>query len=180
MQCQTDRAAANQHVSKNEAAGPRLGIGNSYLLMRCKRWPSGPREGEPVSLESFAQALVGHGLLIASIPMLREATPMQNTRGSLEGIYLNNLDSGSTLDVETKSRHYRIEYVGGDEILISGHPWLCPTPVLAELRGSLRSSGEVQAGFVGRGLRLSFRRLTDARPVVTSEILDIHQEHCGN
>jgi len=80
---------------------------------------------------------------------------------TMEGIYLRDLASGSILDVETKSRHYRIVYVGGDEILISGHPRLCPEPVSAELRGSLRGSGEVQAGFIGRGLRLALWRLTD-------------------
>jgi hypothetical protein len=146
--------------------------------MRGKRWPSGVQEGEHSGLEAFAQALVGHGRLIAFIPLLRKAIPMQETTQSLslEGIQLNCLDPGSILDVETKSRHYRIEYVGGDEILIAGHPRLCPAPVPAELCGSLRRSGEVQAGFVGLGLRLSFRRLTDDYPVFTSEIQNIHQE----
>jgi hypothetical protein len=101
---------------------------------------------------------------------------MQDTTESLEGIYLSSLDSGSILDVETTRRHYRIEYLGGDEVLISGHPSFCPAPVLAKLRGSLRPDGNVQAGFVGRGLRLSFRVLTDNRPVITSEIQDIHRE----
>jgi hypothetical protein len=101
---------------------------------------------------------------------------MQAITESLEGVYLHSLDPGSILDVETKSRHYKIEYVGGDEILISGHPSLCPAPVSAELRGSLESTGEVKAGYVGRGLRLAFRRLSDDLPVVTSPVQDIHQE----
>ena len=99
---------------------------------------------------------------------------------SVEGVYLHNLDPGSVLDVETKSRHYKIKYIGGDEIQISGHPSLCPSPVSAEFHGSLKSSGEVQCGFLGRGMRLAFRRLTDDLPVVTSTIRDIHQEHRRN
>ncbi len=101
---------------------------------------------------------------------------MQTMTESLNGVYLHSLDPGSILDVETKSRHYTIEYVGGDEILISGHPSLCPSPVSAELRGSLESTGEVKRGYVGRGLRLAFRRLTDDLPVVTSPVQDIHRQ----
>jgi hypothetical protein len=101
---------------------------------------------------------------------------MRATLDATEGIYLRNLDPGAILDVETKSRHYKIEYVGGDEVLISGHPSLCPAPVSAQLRGSLKSSGEVQPGFLGMGLRLAFRRLNDDLPVITSAVQDIHQE----
>jgi len=104
---------------------------------------------------------------------------MQTVIESMEGFYLRNLDPGSILDVETQSRHYKIEYVGGvggNEIRISGHPSLCPAPVSAELRGSLKSSGEVQAGYLGRGMRFAFRRLNDEYPVITSAVQDIHQE----
>jgi hypothetical protein len=82
--------------------------------------------------------------------------------------YLRNLAPGSILDVATESRHY--------EVLISGHPSLCPTAVSARLRGSLESSGEVHAGFVGRGMRLAFQRLTDGLPVITSAIQEIYAE----
>jgi len=101
---------------------------------------------------------------------------MQTVVESTDGFYLCTLAPGAVLDVETQSRHYKIQYVGGVEILISGHPRLCPAPVAAELRGSLRSSGEVQAGFVGRGLRFAFRRLTDEFPVVTSVVQDIRHK----
>ena len=100
---------------------------------------------------------------------------MQASTESIDGVYLNSLDPGEILDIETKSRHYKIEYVGGDEVLISGHPSLCPSPVSAQLRGSLESSGEVKRGYVGRGLRLAFRRLGDDLPVVTSAVQDIHR-----
>jgi len=96
---------------------------------------------------------------------------------SSEGVYLHDLDPGTVIDVETKSRHYMIEYVGGDEIRISGHPSLCPSPIPAELRGSLANTGLVEHGFVGRGMRLEFRRLNDDLPVITSAIVDIKQVH---
>jgi hypothetical protein len=103
---------------------------------------------------------------------------MQTVTEWTEGVYLRNLDPGSILDVETKGRHYMIKYLGGDEILISGHPLLCPTPVSAELCGSVQGS-TVESGFVGRGLRLAFRRLTDDLPVITSPVKEIHQGNPG-
>jgi hypothetical protein len=98
------------------------------------------------------------------------------TQSVEEGVYLDKLDPGAVLDVETTSRHYTIKYVGGDEILISGHPSLCPLPVRAQLEGSLGSRGEIRLGFLGRGMRLAFRRLTDQLPLITSAIQSIRQE----
>ena len=43
-----------------------------------------------------------------------------------EGVDLKNLSLGSLIDVETKSRHYQIECLGGNAIRISGHPEYCP------------------------------------------------------
>jgi hypothetical protein len=94
-----------------------------------------------------------------------------------EGIYLHNLAPGALIDVETRSHRYRLEYLGGDAIRICGHPSLCPTPVLAQLRGSVGPTGPLQAGFLGRGLRLAFRRENDDLGVVTSVITDVRQEH---
>ena len=101
---------------------------------------------------------------------------MEALTESVTGIYLRNLELGSVLAVETKSRHYTIRYVGGDRVLISGHPTLCPQPVSAELCGSIRG-GQLEAGFVGEGLCLTFRRLTDEFPVITSAIQTVHQEN---
>jgi len=64
---------------------------------------------------------------------------------SVEGVYLHDLDPGSVLDVETKSRRYKIKYLGGGDILISGHSSLCPSPVSAKFLGSLKSSGEISS-----------------------------------
>ncbi len=78
-----------------------------------------------------------------------------------EGVDPNNLRPGSLIDVETRSRHYYIECLGGDAIRISGHPEFCPEPVRAHLEG-----------LIERGRHLKFL-LNDYRPVTTSRILSL-------
>jgi hypothetical protein len=91
----------------------------------------------------------------------------------LDGVYLSSLDAGSTIDLETRSRHYRIEYLEGDRIRISGHPRWCPTPTLARLCGSRGGSDGFAEGYIGCRMRLVFERLEDRIPVTTSEVTDI-------
>lgn len=85
---------------------------------------------------------------------------------------VNNLIPGSLLDVETKSRHYRIECLGGNAVRISGHPEYCPDPVPARLQGSIDKHGEFEFGMIGRGMRLMVF-LNNQRPVTTSRIVRI-------
>jgi hypothetical protein len=80
----------------------------------------------------------------------------------MAGVDLNSLPPGSMIDVETKSRHYHIECLGGDKIRVSGHPELCPEPVPAHLLGLL-----------ARGAHLKFL-LNDRRPVTTSRVVSLH------
>lgn len=80
---------------------------------------------------------------------------------------------GSVIDVETKSRHYVIECLGGDEVRISGHPKYCPEPVAAQIPGSINRAGILEAGLIGRGNRVMFR-LADQRPVTTSRVVRVH------
>ena len=89
------------------------------------------------------------------------------------GVYLDSLNSGAAVDVETKSRHYRIEYLEGDRIRISGHPRWCPTPTLARLCGSKGGSDGFAEGYIGCRMRLVFERLDDQIPVTTSEVTDV-------
>ena len=94
-----------------------------------------------------------------------------------EGMYLSKLDPGSVLDVQTSHRHYRIEFLGGEEVRISGHPSYCPQPVRAQLQGSTSETGDFEAGFVGRGMHLIFRRLNDRNAVVTSTVKNVRVEN---
>jgi hypothetical protein len=92
-----------------------------------------------------------------------------------EAVYLSSLNPGSVLEIVTKHHCYRIECLGGEKIRISGHPTICPTPILAQLLASAHDAGPVEAGFVRSGMRLVFRRLDERlSPVITtSEITDV-------
>jgi hypothetical protein len=92
---------------------------------------------------------------------------------STEFVDSNNLAPGSRIDVETKSRHYRIECLGGNAVRISGHPEYCPDPVPAQLHGSVSKEGNLELGLIGRGMRLIFL-LNERRPVTTSRVLHVH------
>ena len=91
---------------------------------------------------------------------------------STEFVDCKNLVRGALIDVETKSRHYRIECLGGYAIRISGHPELCPDPVPAQLHGSVDKEGVLELGLIGRGMRLIFL-LNERRPVTTSRVLRV-------
>jgi len=92
---------------------------------------------------------------------------------SAEFLNCENLQPGSLIDIETKSRHYHIECLGGNAIRISGHPEYCPNPVPAHLEGSFDQEAGLEWGIIGRGKRLMFL-LDDDRPVTTSRVLSIH------
>ena len=84
---------------------------------------------------------------------------------------LKNLLPGSVLDMETKSRHYLIECLGGNSIRVSGHPDYCPDPVPAEL-ASISKEGGVELGRIGPGMPLMIL-LNGTRPITTSRVLSI-------
>jgi hypothetical protein len=88
-----------------------------------------------------------------------------------EYVDCQSLPPGSTLDVETRNRHYRIECLGGSRIRISGHPELCPTPVPGTLEGSSDKSGVLEPGLIGAGRYLQF--LLHNRPVTTTRVLKV-------
>ena len=91
---------------------------------------------------------------------------------SQEVIDCANLAKGSVLDIETRSRHYRIECLGGDSIHISGHPEYCPEPVAASLQGAVDKHGEVTSGLIVRGKPLRFV-LSDRRPITTTRVMHL-------
>jgi|SRR6185295_5980124 len=93
--------------------------------------------------------------------------------GVFNGVDLKSLRAGSLIDVETNSRRYRIEFLGGTAIRISGHPDYCPDPELAQFHGSLDNEGVVEVDLIEPGMRLIFV-LNDRRPITTSRVLSVH------
>ena len=92
---------------------------------------------------------------------------------TLERIDLQSLRPGSWIDVETKSRHYRIECLGGNRVRISGHPEYCPTPVPAHLHGAINNEGELEFGQIGRGMKMMLF-LNGDHPITTSRVVSLH------
>ena len=92
-----------------------------------------------------------------------------------ETLDCKNLEPGSLIDVETTSRHYKIECLGGRAIRISGHPQYCPDPVDAEIQGSVTREGFLEEGIIERGTRLAFL-IGRQFPVTTSKVLNVHVE----
>ena len=90
---------------------------------------------------------------------------------SAEFVACQNLARGSLIDVETKSRHYVIECLGGNAIRISGHPEYCPDPVRAHLQGAVDKEGGFEFGLIKRGQRLAF--LLNQRPITTSPVVRV-------
>ena len=86
-----------------------------------------------------------------------------------------NLMPGSLVDVETNSRHYRIEWLGGNSVRVSGHPDYCPNPVLASLQGSVDRDGMLEVGFIACGMRMILL-LDESHPITTSRVLNVSVE----
>jgi hypothetical protein len=90
------------------------------------------------------------------------------------GVALRNLPLQAILEVETRNRTYRIENRGDGDVMISGHPELCPEPVLVHLNGSTWGTPMIKTGFIGRGMGLEFQHPTRGT-VRTSRIQEIRE-----
>ena len=108
--------------------------------------------------------------MATELPIL-ESRLMTMSSEVFKGVDFKSLRVGSLLDVETKSRHYRIENLGGNAIRISGHPEYCPRPQVGQLYGSVNNEGEVEFGLVEPGMRLMF--FLHDHPVTTSRVVSV-------
>src|ERR1700691_6139585 len=100
--------------------------------------------------------------------VLRRFPPMR----CAELLDCRSLEPGSVIDVETTTRHYRIECLGGNSIRISGHPQYCPTPVVAELEGSVTGEGTLEEGVIEPGMRLGLL-IGKHYPMTTSKVVHV-------
>jgi len=91
------------------------------------------------------------------------------------GVSLDELPVGAVLDVQTSNTLYRIENRGEGEVLISGHPEICPVPVLVGFHGSTWGTPMLKVRFIGRDMRMEF--FHPQRGIVrTSRVRDIREE----
>jgi hypothetical protein len=98
---------------------------------------------------------------------------MTTSSEALRGVNLASLAPGCLIDIETRSRRYQIECLGGDTIRISGHPEHCPRPVSAHLKGSINEHGVLELGLIKRGMRIMFR-LNEHLSITTSTVVSVH------
>lgn len=91
-----------------------------------------------------------------------------------DGIYFDDLEDGTTLELETQHHRYSIVKRAHGQARISGHPRFCPEPVMVEIGGSTPEGLIVKPGFIGRGMHLTFDH-PKYHTVTTSRILAIHR-----
>lgn len=92
------------------------------------------------------------------------------------GVYVDQLNEGDTLEVETQNRWYTIVNRGRGRALISGHPKFCPKPVLVRIEGSTWGGSMLKVRYIGRGMHLEFRHPA-FQTITTSRIVEIRARH---
>ncbi len=90
------------------------------------------------------------------------------------GVSLDELPVGAVLDVQTANTLYRVENRGDGEVLISGHPEICPTPIQVVFYGSTWGTPMLKLRFIGRDMRMEFFH-PEKGIVRTSRVRDIHE-----
>jgi len=90
------------------------------------------------------------------------------------GVGLDELPVGAILDVQTANTLYQIENRGDGEVLISGHPEICPAPVLVNFHGSTWGTPMLKLRFIGRDMRMEFHH-PEKGIVRTSRVQNIHE-----
>ena len=111
--------------------------------------------------------------LFRPLPVFSDEINRNIVRSEVEGgVFLKDLPEGSRLEVRTENRASLIVTCGGSKALISGHPELCPDPVMVSIHGSSWGGSMLKMGYIGRGMHLEFRHPA-FRIVTTSPILEI-------
>ena len=91
------------------------------------------------------------------------------------GVRVDDLRPGSQLQVKTQNTCYRILVLYGALALISGHPVLCPRPVVVNIHGSTWGGSLLKRHFIGRGMHLEFQHPAYSTPILTSPIQEIEE-----
>jgi hypothetical protein len=91
-----------------------------------------------------------------------------------DGVALDDLAVGATLDVETRHHTYHIKNLGDGRAMISGHPEYCPEPIQTEMIASGFGGEFPRMRFIGKGGRLEFWH-PERGIVRTSRILEVRE-----
>lgn len=89
------------------------------------------------------------------------------------GVYLPDLPSGATVEVETRNHTYTLVSCGEGTALICGHPRYCPKPVKVSVSGSTWGGSLLKQGFIGRSMHLEFTHPDYRGSITTSRIVDV-------
>ena len=109
-------------------------------------------------------------------PNLSDAINHNIDQSEIEGgVYLADLPPESRLEIETSNHFYTLLAKGQGEVLISGHPDLCPAPVAVRVLGSNWGGSVLKAKFIGRGMHLEFQHPRYSKPIITSQIREIRE-----
>jgi hypothetical protein len=120
-----------------------------------------------------ATAVISRSCVLHSTPR-GEGSQQTPELDSQDGVYVEDLPQGAVLELETKYHCYTLVKAASGQVLISGHPVICPEPVLVEIEGSVTHGLKLKIGFIGRGLRLKFHHPA-YHTLTTSRILDLRQ-----
>jgi len=95
--------------------------------------------------------------------------------GPETGVYFDRLADGAVLELETRHHRYTLVKKAGGQALISGHPDICPEPVLVGILGSTGRGSTLKVGFIGCGMHLMFKHPAHPTAIGTSRILNLRQ-----
>jgi len=91
------------------------------------------------------------------------------------GVFLTEIPIAGKLEVQTENHSYTLVNQGAGEVLISGHPDICPEPVLVRINGSNWGGSMLKTDFLGRGMHMEFQHPAYKGVVVTSRIVGLRQ-----
>ena len=115
--------------------------------------------------------------LFAPHPNFSDAINRNIVQSDIEGgVDLRHLLPGTVLEVQTRNHVYRLVSAQEGEAWISGHPVLCPAPVLVDIHGSTWGGSMIRERYIGRGMHLEFGH-PDYWRITTSQILDIQEKN---
>jgi len=135
---------------------------------------SQPQPLPPGGISSSMRALVHTEKPSFPHPNFSDAVNRNVVQSEIEGGFnLYDVPPGAVFEVQTKNHIYTIVHKALGQVLISGHPEFCPSPVEVRIHGSTWGGSMIKNHYLGRGMHLEFAHPVH-QVVITSQILHIH------